>query len=114
MRVEEAVREAMDDGWRRLHDAVARIRKATGSDGIVRGTLIENARAVCDVLVRLNVAQDERLEAMRRRVEAELTTLAVEDLRTDERLRADTVRRADAIMATMGAFYTPAPAQAVA
>lgn len=106
-RLEATTRSAMRDAWERLHEAVSRIRKAAGKDGIVRGTLIENAQNVCDVLKHLNVAQDEQLEAMRRRVETELAVVAVEDLRTDEKLRAYTARRAAAIMDSMAAFYAP-------
>lgn len=111
-RVEQSARDAMGDAWRRLYDAVARIKKASGSRddgkaGVVRSTLIDNVSEVCDVLKRLNVAEDERLEALRRRVEMELAGIAVEDLRKDERLRQDTASRAAEIMAAMGAFYAP-------
>lgn len=106
-RVEASAKAAMVDAWERLREAVTRIQKATGDDGIVRPTLIENARMVCDTLKRLNVAQDEQLEVMRERVEQELTTLAIEDLRTDDALRADTERRAKEILEVMGAMYAP-------
>ena len=109
-RMRDLAAEAMAGAWARLHEAVARIRKAAGPDGIVRGTLVEHARETCDVLARLNVAQDERLEAMRARVEHELAVLSVEDLRQDEAVRADAARRAEDIMAAMGAFYAPPPA----
>jgi hypothetical protein len=106
-RVEQATKDAMQGAWDRLHEAVLRIRKASSKDGIVRGNLIEHARETCDLLVRLNVAQDERLDAVRQRVERELTVLSVEDLRKDDRLRDDTARRAGEIIAAMQGFYTP-------
>lgn len=117
-RVEMRAREAMEDAWRRLYEAVARIRKAAGDTesgrkGAVRDGLIEHARETCAILSTINVAQDERLDALRRRVEEELTGIAVEDLRADKRLRQDTARRAEDIMAAMGAFYQ-APQQEVA
>ena len=117
-RVEARAREAMADAWRRLYEAVARIRKAAGETesgrkGAVRDTLIAHAQETCAILASINVAQDERLDVLRRRVEEELTGIAVEDLRTDTRLRQDTARRAEDIMAAMGAFYQ-APQREVA
>ena len=109
-RVESATRLAMDDAWKRLHDAVARIRKAASTDGVVRSNLIDSVREVCDVLARLNIADDERLNAMRRKVEIELTSITVEDLRGNDAVRADTEDRAAKIMASMSAFYSPVAA----
>ena len=106
-RVEQAAKAAMQDAWARLREAVARIQKASGPDGIVRGNLIEHAQAIVDVLGRLNVGEDADLEAMRQRVATELTSIAPEDLRKDERLRADTAKRATDIMSSMSAFYAP-------
>lgn len=106
-RAADAAREAMDGAWERLHEAVARIHKASSPDGVVRGTLIDNARNVCDTLARLNVAGDERLEAMRVRVERELAQLDLEDLRKDDTVRKDTAKKAKSIMDAMSAFYAP-------
>ena len=106
-RVEDAAREAMTDAWERLREAVARIHKASGENGVVRSTLIDHAREVTDVLARLNVAEDADLERMRKRVADELTSIAVEDLRTDDKLRKDTERRAADIMKAMSGLYVP-------
>lgn len=109
-RVEQAAKDAMADAWKRLQDAVERIRKASGENGVVRSTLIENAEMVCDTLQRLNLAQDAHLEEMRQRVRRELTSIAVEDLRGDERLRADTERRANDILDAMKGMYAASAA----
>jgi len=107
-RAEEATRDAMNGAWERLHEAVARIHKATDGDGIVRSTLIDNARNVCDTLARLNVAGDDRLETMRQRVEKELAQLDLEDLKKKGgAVRADTAKKAKKIMDAMSAFYAP-------
>lgn len=103
----DATKEAMDGAWARLRDAVARIHKASSPDGVVRSTLIENARSVCDILGRLNVAGDERLDAMRERVERELAQLDLDDLRKDDTVRADTAKKAKRIMDAMSQFYSP-------
>lgn len=105
--VEARVREAMLDAWQRLREAVARIAKASREEGIIRDNLIEHAKEVCSVIARLNVAESAELDEMRERVERELTDLAVEDLRKDEKLRKDTESRANDIIAQMSAFYEP-------
>lgn len=112
VRVEGTVREAMQEAWDRLRHSVERIRSAAGTSesgraGTVRDTLIESVRETCEILGRLNVAQDERLDDLRRRVEHDLTSIAVEDLRKDDRLRADTELKAADIIAQMSAFYQP-------
>jgi len=111
-----ATQEAMRGAWERLAEAVARIHKASQPDGVVRGTLIENARTVCDVLGRLNVAGDERLEVMRVRVERELAQLDLADLRKDDALRADTATKAKRILDAMSeyGFAPPVKAEAAA
>lgn len=100
----KATREAMRSAWERLGEAVSRIHKASQPDGIVRGSLIENARTVVDVLVRLNVAGDERLEEMRARVERDLAQLDLDDIRNDDKLRADTAKKAKRILDAMSDY----------
>jgi len=107
-RTVDATKDAMQGAWARLRDAVERIHKASSPDGVVRSTLIDNARNVCDILSRLNVAGDEQLEAMRVRVEKELAQLDLDDLRKDNTVRADTAKKARSIMDAMSAFYSPA------
>lgn len=118
-RIEAAAKLAMNDAWTRLAQVVARIQKAastseSGKAGVVRSTLIESASAVCDALTRLNVSNDTDLEAMRARVERELASIAVEDLRSDEKLRTDTAKRAAAIMDKMATLYAPLKDAAIA
>lgn len=105
-RVVAATRDAMADAWGRLHEAVARIAKATETtDGIIRGNLIDNVRQTADILGRLNVAQDADLDAMRARVLRELATVDVNVLREDDAVRVDTKAKADSIIAAMGDFF---------
>lgn len=115
-KAESRARDAMREAWARLHQVVDRIRRAAseaegGRRNPVFSTLMTNARETCALLARLNVGEDERLDALRKRVEDELTVIEVEDLRTDERLRADTSRRAEDIANAMSAFYSPPAAK---
>lgn len=70
-------------------------------------TLIENARDLCDVLTRLNIADDPKLEQFRA-MTAKLTKKSAETLRDDPAAREDTAKKAqdilDAMTATYGAF----------
>jgi hypothetical protein len=107
--IEASTREAMTGAWQRLHEAVARIHKATEVDGVLRNNLLDHAADVCDVLGRLNVAGDETLDALRKRVSQDLVASVgnVEHLRNDDKLRASTQKKAADIMAAMAAHYAP-------
>ena len=113
-RVEAAAKVALDDAWGQLREAVGRIQKAArttpegGRAGTIRENLIENLNEVTDRLARLNVAQDENLVDALARAKRELGTIAVEDLRSDARLRSDTERRAEEILAALSGLYAPA------
>jgi len=114
---EDATRDAMRNAWERLHEAVGRIHKATGKDGVVRPNLMDHAREVVDVLARLNIGGDVELEQLRQRVERELVA-AVPDVEVlkkgkDDAARATTQKTAADIMAAMAAHYAP-PAKEVA
>lgn len=69
-----------------------------------RDTLITNARELCDILTRLNVADDPNLEKAR----AEVELLAITEpqiLREDEKARTNTAKRAQDILDAMTATY---------
>ena len=112
--LQDPVKEAMADVWQRLRDSVARIKARTTDDAEkdrrspIRDTLIEQAREMVDVLGRLNVSRDTDLDLMRDRVLRDLAGIDVESLRTDPDLRADTAKRADAILAAMDSYFRPA------
>jgi len=107
-RVEAATRIAMRDAWGRLHEVVAHMaERLSDPKAIFRDSLVSNAVEVCDALQRLNITGDPQLEAMRARVAAELTAHTPDTLRDAPIARQDTARKADAIMAAMGAFYSP-------
>ncbi len=62
-RVRKAAVEAMADAWQRLYNVVHHMRERLSQpDAVFRNTLVENTRDVVDVLLRLNVGRDEKLE----------------------------------------------------
>lgn len=97
--------EAMMDAWGRLYKHVQHIaEKLADPKGIFRDSMVENAQETCDLLTRLNIADDPNLEAMRREVEAKLISHHPDSLRNDPDLRQDTAEEARKIMDLMGSF----------
>lgn len=104
-RVNNAVMQAQQSTVERLHECVSRISERLNDDkAIFRDSLIENARELTDVLTRLNVADDPRIEALRQRVE-DLARVSPEALRTLPFQRKSTAHEADAILADMKAAF---------
>jgi hypothetical protein len=103
-RVKDAEQAAMKDVWTRLHDRVKHMaEKLADPKAIFRDSLVENAREICDILPRLNFADDPNLEAMRKQVEASLLKHP-EALRNDPVVRQDTAADAKKIMDAMSVF----------
>ena len=104
-RVTQAIKGAQQDAVERLHECVTRIsERLSDPKAIFRDSLIENARELTDVLTRLNVTDDARIEELRQRVE-KLAEISPEALRTLPFQRATTAHEADAILADMSAVF---------
>lgn len=104
-RVKEALSVATKDLWRRLHEVVESLaKKMRESDPTFRDSIIENIRDLVGLLPDLNVADDPRLEEMRRKVEAELAKLNPDELREDGKMRKQTADAADAILKAMSGY----------
>jgi hypothetical protein len=71
-----------------------------------RDTLIENARELCDILKKLNVSDDPRLEQFRRETEL-LAQCDAKTLRHKKNgdLRAETAARAESILNEMTSAF---------
>lgn len=117
-----AVTSAMGDVWRRLFDAVNRMKDGLAAfkpeeSGAARGTfrdsLVNNVRELADLLPRLNLTGDPNLAAMVAAVKADLTRVDAEELRTNPAERAKTAATAGSLAAkiqAMGAGYFGKPA----
>lgn len=93
------------DAWGRLYKHVQHIAdKLADPKGIFRDSMLDNAVETCDLLTRLNIADDPNLEAMRREVESKLVSHHPDSLRNDPDLRQDTAAEARKIMDLMGSF----------
>jgi hypothetical protein len=104
-RVQEASASAMKDVWQRLYDKVKHIEERLANPSAVfRDTMLENAQELCEMLPRLNFADDPQLEAMRVEVEKKLISYHPDALRNDPDLRRDTAATAKDIMDRMAVF----------
>ena len=104
-RVKQAAQNAMFDVWQRLFDKVKHIaEKLADPKAIFRDSMIENARELCELLPKLNFADDPNLEKLRQEVEAKLAGNHPDALRNDPDLRRSTAEEANRIMDAMKGF----------
>ena len=104
-RVKQAFSDAQADAVRRLAECVSRIHERLAQpDAIFRDSLIGNARELCDVLTRLNLSDDPKLETLRRETEL-LAATEPATLRDNADVRIDTATRAQSILDAMTATY---------
>lgn len=93
---------AVRDAWTRLQDVTQKIAdRLTDPDAIFRDSLILNARETCTLLAKLNVTGDADLDAMRRRVEHDLTRYDAQALRDFPDQRARVADRASQLLDDM-------------
>jgi hypothetical protein len=104
-RVKQAFSDAQNDAVKRLAECVSRIHERLAQpDAIFRDSLIGNARELCDVLTRLNLADDPQLESLRRQTEI-LAASDPQTLRDNADVRVNTANEAQAILDAMTATY---------
>jgi hypothetical protein len=65
---------------------------------IFRDSLVNNATDMCELLTKLNVTNDPKLESARKTLESALIGVTATDLRKDDALRLDTKAKVDAIL----------------
>lgn len=94
------VNEAMQDAWDRLHACLTKMsEKLDGTEKqIFRDSLVGNAVDMCELLTRLNVTNDAKLEDARKKLESALVGVTATELRKDTDLRKDVKSRVDEIL----------------
>lgn len=102
-RLTDQVAKANQDAWTRLYDVLARMsdRLSVDDDGKKRkfhDTLVSNAEELCDLLTRLNVAQDASLERARARLQDALVGVSPDALRKEDSTRAEVKQKVDKIL----------------
>lgn len=104
-RVKQAEMIAMRDVWQRLYERVQHIaEKLADPRAIFRDSMLESARETCELLTRLNFADDPELEQMRQRVEQQLIGHHPDALRNDPDLRQEKAKQANDILEAMRGF----------
>ncbi len=105
LKVQEAQANAMKDLWDRLYEKVKRMAdKLSDEKGIFRDTLVQNTIDLCNVLPRLNITNDQRLEEMRREVETKLCGFTPQELRDNKHDRAEAAKDAQSILDSMAGY----------
>jgi len=103
--VRQAADEAVSDARKRLISVVESIvERLSEPEKTFHDTLIGNARNLTDVLSRLNVMGDPEIEAMRQRVENELTNVEPQTLRDEPTIRKAVAQSAKKILVDMNQY----------
>lgn len=96
---------AMKECWHRLFDVVEKAaHRLNSSDAIIRDSLIENVREMCQVLPKLNITDDPELERMRQATEGVIAGISTANCRDNKAARTDAAKALEDITAKMGAF----------
>jgi hypothetical protein len=107
-RVQQASSAAMRDVWQRLYDKVEhlvdKMVKVDDPKSRFHESSIEHVKDLCELLPRLNFADDPNLEAMRHEVEQKLANLNKDVIVGNDTVRATKIDEAKAIMDKMAAF----------
>ena len=97
---EGRVEAAMSDAWSRLHTTLEHmIDRLSGDDKkIFRNSLVDNALELTNLLTRLNVTNDPKLESARRALEQSLVGVTADELRDSKGAREEILAKVNEIM----------------
>ena len=100
---EGRVEAAMSDAWSRLHTTLEHmIDRLSGNEKkIFRNSLVDNALELTNLLTRLNVTKDPRLEKARQELEQSLVGVTADELRDSLGARQEILSRVNQIMETI-------------
>jgi hypothetical protein len=100
---EGRVEAAMSDAWSRLHTTLEHmIDRLSGEDKkIFRNSLVDNALELTNLLTKLNVTNDPKLEKARQELEQSLVGVTADELRDSVGVRQEILARVNQIMETI-------------
>jgi len=100
---EGRVEAAMSDAWSRLHTTLEHmVDRLSGNDKkIFRNSLVDNALELTNLLTKLNVTKDPKLEQARQALEKSLVGVSADDLRDSQGARSVVLSKVNAIMEMM-------------
>jgi hypothetical protein len=100
----QRIEGAMRDIWGRLHDCLLHMsdRLTDGQDGkrkVFHDTMLSNAHGLVELLGRLNVTNDQKLEDARAQLKKAINTVDTDDLKEHEDVRSEVKDKVDGILA---------------
>jgi hypothetical protein len=97
---EGRVEAAMSDAWSRLHTTLEHmIDRLSGDEKkIFRNSLVDNALELTNLLTRLNVTNDPKLEKARQSLEQSLVGVTADELRDSKGARQEILAKVNEIM----------------
>lgn len=104
-RLQASTARAMNDLWERLYKSVKRMSDTLNiPDQGFQSTMIGNIQELVDLLPKLNLTDDPKLEDMRRAVEVKLCGYKDRDIKEDKGVRKEAAKSADDILAAMAGY----------
>ena len=104
-RVQQRVVEATRDLYVRLNDVVAKVAdKLSDKDAIFRDSLVENVVELVNLLPKLNVGNDPKLDELAKETKKKLCALEPDAIRKDAKVRTKAAEDAKAILDKMSGY----------
>lgn len=104
-RTREAQASGMRELWTRLHDAVnSMVERLSDDKAIFRDSLVGNLTDLVSLLPKMNIADDQDLDAMARQVEKRLCGFNPDQLRSDKKSRRKAAKAAKSILDDMAGY----------
>jgi hypothetical protein len=98
----EKLAEAMRTPWERLHEVLLGMSKKLGDTSEAKkryhDSLLSNPLELCELLTKLNVTNDPKLEDARRQVEIAMLGTSIEEVKVDATVRENLKSKVDAIL----------------
>jgi len=108
-RLKEKTEEAVKELFQRLYNVVTHLsnrlkEKSNNPKARLHESTVNNIKALCDTLPRLNLTGNKELEELTERVERELTAFTIDDMKDDEIIRHQTIKAAEALADKIAEF----------
>ena len=99
----ERLNHAMRDVWQRLYECLTHMSERLASDDegkrkVFHGTILTNARELINLLSRLNITNDPKLEEARRDLSAALVNTDIDTLKESDYIRENVKAKVDDIL----------------
>jgi hypothetical protein len=104
-RERQLLAKAMKDCWSRLYDVVKHMaERLNDKNATFRDSLVGNIINLVQLLPKLNIAEDQELESMRKQIEVKLTKASPDELRNSRYVRRKVAKEASAILDAMSGY----------